>query len=270
MKTTGTALANILYIICSIIFYLLIVAFGFTVAAEAFTDDGKIGAFSSKTHSSFGYQIPVELNVKPKNPMFNNMLYNNYKEYVDDNGRKTYNWVLEYENSITQEDSLNYKTVIGINNYGLENNFELTSSIFKGDGYVHVKPKTVFNKAVLVFKTYVNSILLIVIFFFLKNIFKMLIMNIKFSQKLYRFIQILGIIMILKVFVSSISNSILGKDIPYVGIFPLNNSLKYVDITMNPGLDFDFTLLLVGLSLVILSVLLREGSIMQQENDLTI
>lgn len=267
---TGTAIANVLYMISTIIFYLLTLVFVFTLVTEAFTDDGKIGAFSSKSHSSFGYEMPIKHNIKPKSPMFNNILYNNYKEDVDDNGRRVFNWILEYENSITQEDSLNFKSVLGINNYGLENNFELTSDVYRGDGYIHIKPKTVFNKFIIVFRTYMNFILLIAIFFFLKNIFKMLLVKIKFSQKLYKRIQILGIIMISKVFISAISNSILGKDIPYVGIFPLNNSLKYVDITMNPGLDFDFTLLLVGLSLVILSVLLREGNRIQQDNDLTI
>jgi len=39
---------------------------------------------------------------------------------------------------------------------------------------------------------------------------------------------------------------------------------------MNPRLDFDFILLFVGLSIIVLSSLLRNGDKLQQENDLTI
>ncbi len=251
-------------------FYLLIVVFGFTIATEVFTDDGKMGPFSPKSHSSFGYEIPVELNIKAKNPMFNDISYDGYKEKVDDKGKRIFYKVLEYENPISPKDSLNFKSILGINNYRMKSDFELTSDTYKGDGYIHVKPKTAINKGIIVFKTYANFVLLIAIFFFLKNIFKRLMVNIKFSQKLYWLIQILGITMILKVSISSISNSILGKEVQYVGIEPLNNDLRYVNIVMNPHLDFDFTLFLIGLSLIILSALLKEGSKMQQENELTI
>ncbi|MCD2258005.1 DUF2975 domain-containing protein [Psychroserpens luteolus] len=267
---TGTALADILFLICSISFYLLIIAFGFALATEAFTDDGKMGNFSPKFNSALGYEMPVEFKIKPKSPMFNNILFTDYKEGIDDKGKKTYATIPQYANSITTEDSLNFKAVVSINNYGMGDNFELTSNVFRGDGHVHIKPKTLFNKVIIVFRTYMNFIILIIIFFFLKNIFKMLRITIEFSQKLYKLIQMLGVIMISKVLLSVIINSILGMWLTDIGIQPLNDGLNYVDITMSSRLDFDFSLFLVGFSLIVLSALLKSGSKMQQENKLTI
>jgi len=269
---TGTALADILYIICSISFYILIIAFGFTLATEAFTDDGKIGNFSSKFNSSRGYDVPIAFQIKPKTPMFNNIIDLDYREEIDPNGKKRYTTIPQYANAITLEDSLNFKTIVSINNYYGEagDTMELNSDVFRGDGFIQVKPKTVFNKGIVIFKTYINFILLIIIFFFLKNIFKMLRIHIEFSQKLYRLIQMLGIIMISKVLLSLLLNFILKRSLINIQIEPLNNSLKYVDITMNSRLDFDFSLLLIGLSLIVLSSLLKSGSRMQQENKLTI
>ena len=267
---TGPALADILFLICSISFYILIIAFGFALATEAFTDDGKIGNFSPKFSSSRGYEIPVEFEVRPKNPVFNNIRTFNYEEEIDSNGKKKYYTIPQYVNPITVEDSLNFKTIVSINNYGGEDNFELTSKVLRGEGYMHVKPKRTLDKVLIVFRAYMDFIVLIFVFFFLKNIFKTLRISIQFSQKLYRLIQILGVIMIFKVLLSITVNFILGGRLKEMSITPLDETLKYIDITMSSHLGFDFSFLLVGLSLIVLSALLKSGSNMQRENNLTI
>ncbi|WP_298900810.1 DUF2975 domain-containing protein [uncultured Psychroserpens sp.] len=267
---TGTALADILFLICSISFYLLIIAFGFALVTEVFTDDGKMGNFSPKFNSSHGYEMPVKFEVRPKSPMFNNILFTNYEEEIDTNGKKRYYTIPQYATPITIKDSLNFKTIISINNYGMEDNFELTSKVLRGDGYIRIKPKTAFDKVLIVLRTYMDFVILIFVFFFLKNIFKMLRIDIRFSQKLYRLIQILGVIMIVKVLLSIIINSVLGRALKEIRITPLDDALKYMDITMSSHLGFDFSFLLVGLSLIVLSALLRSGNKMQRENNLTI
>ncbi len=265
-----TALADILYTLCSIVFYILIVAFGAILALEILTNNGKIGNFYSNFHSSRGYAIPVELKITPENPMFNDIRFTKYEEGVDKAGVKTYTKVREYANSISSEDSLNFKTIVSIEEfYGLDN-FDLITDKFSSNGYVYVEPKTSAVKVVILFRTYLNLIFLITIFFLLRNMFKSLRIRIQFSQRLYKSIQLLGIIIIVKVLLYVISNSFLGKTLSQINVEPIDKRLSYLEVLMHPRLDIDYTLLIVGFSLIVLSSVLKTGSSIQQENDLTI
>ncbi|BAO75792.1 DUF2975 domain-containing protein [Winogradskyella sp. PG-2] len=80
----------------------------------------------------------------------------------------------------------------------------------------------------------------------------------------------IGALLVFKILFATISGFILGLALPYISIEPMNIELKYANISMNPRLEFDFVLFLMGLSLFILSELLKEGNRIQQENDLTI
>ena len=267
---TGAALADILYLLFSILFYLLLIAFAGILALEAFTDDGKIGMFSSNFHSSRGYTVPVDFNIEPDAPMLDNYIVSNYKEEIDETGKKVYTYMPQYARPITAKDSLDYKTIITLNDWVKNDNYQLKSSMFVSEGYVYVNPKTLLNKFIILFRTYANLILLVITFFLLKNIFRTLRINIEFSHKLYKLIQGLGIVLLLSILLTYISNLILGNSLYDIRIDPLNKDLTYVEIFMTPRLDFDFTLFVVGLSLLILSSLLKAGNKMRQENDLTI
>ena len=269
MKVTSF-FTDILYLICNIFFYILITVCVFTLITEIFTNNGKIGTFYSKFHSSFGYELPVDISIEPQDLMFNDILYDDYKQKIEKNDSRVFHWVIEYTDKITLEDSSRFKSIVGPYNYGLENSLELTSDIYKGEGYVRVKPKKLFDRIIIIFRSYANFILLIAIFFILKKIFRTLITSIKFSHKLFKSIQVLGILIILMVFISIISNSILGEQVNYFAIEPLNNSVKYIKVRMTPRLDFNFTLFIAGLSILVLSMLLKEGHRIQKENQLTI
>ncbi|WP_430466977.1 DUF2975 domain-containing protein [Winogradskyella ouciana] len=266
----GTTLVNILYWFSKISFYLLIILLIIAISFEAFTKDGKLGQFSSGVHHSVGYQVPVSLKVHPQKPMYNSLLFELKNKSTNAMGQKYSSGVSHYAKPLTKEDSLNFRTIVSIHNRDMEDNYELTSQVFKGDGYVNVKPKKLLDKIILLIKTYLGFVLLIVIFFFLKNIFKALKSNFEFSQKLYKSIQILGIILIVQVLLVTICNYIVGSQLSMVGIRPLDYKLNYVTLSMNPRLDFDFMIFFVGISLLVLSTLLKSGNELKQENDLTI
>ncbi|MDT0557920.1 DUF2975 domain-containing protein [Ichthyenterobacterium sp. W332] len=263
-------LVNALYWLCNISFYLLIILLVIGLGFEAFTKDGKVGKFSTGIHHSIGYELPVKFQINPKNPMFNNSLFELESEKINSLGQKSQSGRSHYVKPITKEDRINYKSIISIDNNAMVDTYELNSRTFRGNGYVIVKPKTTLNKIIISIRSYISFILGIIIFFFLKTIFKMLKSKFEFSSKLYKKIQKLGIILIIEVILTTISNFILAKDLPIIKVGPIDSSLRYVSIYMNPRLDFNFTLVLIGLSLIILATLLREGNRIQQENELTI
>lgn len=269
MKKRNT-LVNTLYWFCNISWYLLITLFIVVLAFEAFTEDGKLGKFSSGVHHSYGYQIPVTFQINPQNPMLNNFVYKKKSEGINNSGQKYSSGIVEYVKPLTATDSLNFKTKISIHNNGIVDYYDITKSVFRGDGYITVKPKTLFNKIIIVFRTYLNFVVLILVFFFLKKIFEALKNNIEFSHRLSKFIKAIGALLVFKTLLVIVSNFILGTKLPFIVVDPLDYNLRYLTVSMNPRLDFDFTLFLVGLSLVILSTLLKKGNQIQEENDLTI
>ncbi|MBF8149771.1 DUF2975 domain-containing protein [Winogradskyella sp. F6397] len=265
-----STLVNILFWFCNISFYVLVIWIVAALGFEVFTEDGKIGSFSSGSHHSIGYQMPVKITINPKQAMYNNELFKLEKEGINTLRQSYSSGTGTYVKPITSEDSLDFKSIVSIRNNDMTDYYEFISTSFKSDGYVTVKPKTLGNKMVMVFRSYLGFFILIVVFFLLKNIFKYLKTNFEFSQKLYKSTRLIGFLLIADVLLRVVSNFILGNDLPYIGIDPLDYNMRYVSISMNPRLDFNFTLFLIGLALIILSTLLKKGTQIQEENDLTI
>ena len=263
-------LVEVLYWFCNISFYFLIIWIVVSIGFEVFTSNGKIGNFSSGSHHSIGYQMPVKFSISPKKPMYNNELFKLEKEGVNTLGQSYSSGTGTYVKPITSEDSLNFKSIVSIHNNDMIDRYEFTSTQLLSNGYITVNPKTMVNKFLMIVRSYSGLLILILVFLFLKRIFKALKTNFLFSQKLYKSINLIGILLICHVLLNSIINFILGIDLPYVGISPLDYNLKYVTISMNPRLDFDFTLFLIGFMLIVLSTLLNKGNQIQQENDLTV
>lgn len=266
----GNTLVSTLYGLCNLCFYLLILLFVFTVTFQILGKNVKIDNGTLGNYNSFIYQVPVKFQINPEKPIFNNRLYKKTYEGVDNNGREYSSGTSEYVKPLTAQDSINFKTVVSIHNSEMTNSYEFISPRFTGDGYVNIKSKTLLNKLIMFFRAYINFILLIVIFFFLKSIFRELRKNFQFSDKLSKLIKTIGVLLVFKVLFVTVSGFILGLALPYISIVPINIELKYANISMNPRLEFDFVLFLMGLSLFILSTLLKEGNRIQEENELTI
>lgn len=266
----GNSLISTLYGLCNVCFYLLILLFAFTVTFQILGKNVKLGNGTLGNYNSFMYQVPVNFQISPEKPMFNNLLSKKTGEDIDINGREYSSGTLEYVKPLTSKDSTTFKTIVSIHNNDMTDYYEFVSPRFIGDGYVNIKSKTLLNKIIMFIRAYINFILLIVIFFFLKTIFKELRSNFQFSDKLSKLIKTIGALLVFKVLFVTVSGFILGLALPYISIEPINLQLKYANISMNPRLEFDFVLFLIGLSLIILNVLLKEGNRIQQENELTI
>ncbi|MBU2921821.1 DUF2975 domain-containing protein [Winogradskyella psychrotolerans] len=269
MKKENT-LVGLLYWFCNISFYTLLLWFVASISIDVFTTDGKIGNFSSGSHHSIGYQMPVKVQISPKKAMYNNSLFKLEKEGINTLGQSYSSGTGTYVKPITSEDSLDFKSIVSIHNKDMVDHYEFTSTQLVSNGFITVNPKTMVNKFLIIVRSYSGLLILLLVFLFLKRIFKALKTNFLFSQKLYKSINLIGILLICYVLLNSIINFILGIDLPYVSISPLDYNLKYVTISMNPRLDFDFVLFLIGFMLLVLSTLLNKGNQIQQENDLTI
>ncbi|MDH7912257.1 DUF2975 domain-containing protein [Winogradskyella sp. SYSU M77433] len=265
-----SVLIHPLYWFFNISFYFLILWLIVSFASDIFTDDGKFGRFSSGNHHNIGYQLPVKFSISPKEPLYNNELYKLEKEVYNKSGYKYSVGKSEYLKAINSKDSINHKSIVSIHNNSTIDYYNLTSTSFVSDGYITVDPKTLSNKIVIIFRSYLGFLLLIIVFFFLKKIFKLLIENFKFSQRLYKNVNIVGLLLIGHTLLKSLANFYLGKNFQYASIKPIKNNINYVAISMNPRLDFEFTLFLLGCVLLILSTLLYKGSQIQEENELTI
>lgn len=88
-----------------------------------------------------------------------------------------------------------------------------------------------------------------------------------------QYINILGIIFITKEILELITSYIIGSYYEHIAVKTFIDGKAFssgVQLSMNPRLEFEFTLFLVGLSLLVLASLLKSGNQIQQENDLTI
>ncbi|BAO75791.1 hypothetical protein [Winogradskyella sp. PG-2] len=171
----NNSLISTLYRLCNGCFYLLILFFVFTVTFQILGKNVKFDSGTLGNYNSFIYQVPVKFQINPEKPIFNNRLYKKTYEGINDNGQEYSSGTIKYVKPLTTQDSINFKTVVSIHNSEMTNNYEFISPRFAGDGYVNIKSNTLINKIIMFFRVYINFILLIVIFFFLKTIFSFLI-----------------------------------------------------------------------------------------------
>lgn len=252
------------------IFYLLILLLTFNIALELFTEKGEIGNFSSGSHYSKGYQFPVSLSVQPQKPMFNNYIYEAKSKGTNIKDQNYSGGTMHYARPITSRDSLEYNSVVSVHNKGMKDIYDISNSRFSGDGYVTIKPSLLTHKFLLIFRTYADFILLILVFFFLKSIFASLRRNFGFSSRLYRYILFIGIALIAQVFLVTVSDFILAQSLSLIWIKPLFNHPGFVNLTINPRIDFNFTILFIGIALMVLGKLFKVGTELKEENELTI
>ncbi|MGY8910065.1 MAG: DUF2975 domain-containing protein [Flavobacteriales bacterium] len=262
----------------------------FQISLEIFTNNGNIRLSNdsqiSSTHSKDGYNVPVNFNIsfdKKKVYTFKeDSISYSFTKYDDQFKNKYEN--SDYHKDILERIGITQKELDSIFKYSpdvksfgskiLINEFDnqnllTNSSSFKTDGYLQVKSSNWFYKICQILKNYLVFIFSILIFYYLKSIFKLLNKNINFSSKLSSKIKTLGILMIVWQIFSLILSIILGQYFKYAW---LKNTvgLQDISIIINPRIEFNFTVFLIGISLIVLSILLKKGFNIQQENDLTI
>lgn len=90
---------------------------------------------------------------------------------------------------------------------------------------------------------------------------------------MYRWVRILGLLFIGIVLIAAVVNYSLIIFNGYVELNSYqNDSLisQGINISIHPAIDFKWTILFVGLSLIVLSSLLKQAHELRMDNDLTI
>ena len=94
-----------------------------------------------------------------------------------------------------------------------------------------------------------------------------------FSIDLAKRVKWLGLLFVFNEIVQVIIVFFLSRNYESISInsYLNNESLKKgIDLAINPRLEFDVTIFIVGLSLLVLCMLLTKGNTIEQENELTI
>lgn len=256
MKNLG--LVSVLYFIFNIAFWTSIAFLIFNLSLLVFTDDGYVGNFSTDMHPSNGYLIPVKMNIRTPDSIF------------------------DWKGERPSKD-INNKKIYSINKIPAETSFEILSK-FKNETFqlaqnqvtvntkVRVKGSNMLFRILGYFYNYLLIIVTVVSFYILKRIFHILRRRITFSPALVKNIRNLGFLFIFSQICYLLLSVYFATNYGVIRFILADdpNTNQLVEYIFNPILDFNFVFFIMGLSLIILSVLLRYGQSIREDNDLTI
>ena len=249
----------------------------FKLGSEVFIKDGEIGAISG-THHSNGYALPVKLQLTLNDSIVN---YKTEKSNGSFNFRKEPSQndvVLSRYNSLVNQPNLVSKSVnkniIEIYSRDDKSYFSLTNSIIYADTTVYVKSKSLWLEILLFAKGFIALTLTVLVFYFLTNIFRILRSKLEFGSQLSNKVNALGIILTAGVVLKLVLSIIFHFYLDVITVFSISIDDEIIsnptNVLIYPRLDFNLAMFLIGLSLIILSQLLKEGNRIQRENELTI
>ena len=261
-------LLNILHFIVTIGFWGTLCFGVLNLGFDLFTKNGYAGNFQVRNHHAVGYSVPFSLRisipdsiVKFRNNNMNGTV--NYYHNFNDHNHRT--------DSILQLPST-VKSVIKTEIRTYPNKLLINPEI-NADGFVLIKSPKLHIHLLQMGKSYLNILFLIFTFYQLMIIFKQLLRNFSFTQNISKRVNYLGLLLISFELFTLLLTIIISSEIGAVIISSTKNN-EHLDEAMklyiNPQFDFDITIFIVGLSLLILSSLLKMGSKLEQENNLTI
>lgn len=293
-------LINILYWFFTISFWFFIVLIGFFLSLEVFAKEGKIelpstGTLMSQNHHALGYDIPVKFHFYIQKPAIKRsvskavkdslgniisrqfMSYSNTSDTI--NGGKFQGLMKEdaFLNKETKDSVVNISEeiikkggVLQIDHTSFNDHvLKVNSNSLLGDSSISIKSSNIFFTICQIIRFYIGNIILLLLFYQLRKIFKRLKKGVSFSAELFKRIKNVGLLLMFLEIINLLISFVFGRYYMHIGL----DVLKYqgeVQLNIAPKLDFDIVFFTIGLSLVILSVLLKEGNTIKQENDLTI
>ena len=271
-------LIGVLHRFFTIGFWLGCVLWMFSIASEIFTENGKLGTLHTG-HYSRGFPVPVQVDIsipdsivtyKVDGGVIRSSNYHKEDLSIHDEAPWTSKNLIPDTLCIEKELIKNEISIIDIKDK--KQAFNINSSRISTSGYVNVKSPSLFLNTVLFAKKYLIFLLWLACFYQLKKIFLQLRKRFSFTIDLAKRVKWLGLLFIMKESVQLIIVIFLSQyyGLILVDTYQDNTLLQGINIMMNPRLDFDITIFVIGLSLVILSVLLTVGNNMEQENQLTI
>lgn len=288
-------ITKLLHILFSICLVGSIVLFLFQLSIDFFSDKGKFyndSGYTTMTSNHYsGYSIPVSIYLNfTKKKTYNHNITNesgdsigsiSFVRFEDHNPKieeKSEKPLLEYTNLTKQElDSIfinsdkikesGGKIEFYTNDKSL--NLKSNTSSFIGDTMLDLKSDDSFFNLILLLRTYLAYIFLIIIFFNLTKLFKKLSKNFEFDFTVPKQIKNIGIYLIIWQITKLIISIICFK-------YFEGAMLKIIDFENNPFLhisprpEFNFSIFIFGICLIILSEIFLKGALLKQENDLTI
>ncbi|MFY7671139.1 DUF2975 domain-containing protein [Tenacibaculum sp. MEBiC06402] len=271
-------LSSILHLITSISFWFFIAFLTFNTTLSLFFENSEIKTGKkSKIRSLEGYAIPMKLSLNLRDEgyiytkgkttvhVFNNEELNETFLY---NGRYKKEFIQELKSSYDKKEKVGSNFIL--TDPTQQGNFDFTNELIDTQTRIMVKPKTTFLSIMLFLDRYHSVLITILILYFLKQIFHYLKKDLSFNSKVSINVKRIGILILLSEVLGLIFNLIIGRYISHVGIetdIIYNNAFN---INFNPTLEFDFSMFIVGLSLLVVSILLHKGNDLQTENELTI
>lgn len=288
--------------IFTIAFWSVLAFFLFQISMELFTDNGSFkasenGRMHSKGHYSKGYNVPVKIDLyisPPKEELnykkdstnqstssitfsrFINPNDNFFKDNIPGNFNKQR---LEAAGLTEKKLDSFFKNSSGIKitgnklqiGFSFEKNqfLKTSTSSFTTEGYLNIKSSNWFFTLCQLIRSYIPFIITLLILYQLKSIFKLLKKEFNFSLELSKKIKFIGFLLVIGQLLTLTLSVIFSFYFKYAG-FENTSQNNGIRLNINPSIEFDITLILVGLSLLLLSILLNKGHHIQQENDLTI
>ncbi|MEM0517909.1 MULTISPECIES: DUF2975 domain-containing protein [Aequorivita] len=255
MKNLG--IVSVLYFIFNFAFWVSIAFLIFNLSLLVFTHDGSVGNFSTDLHPSKGFQIPVKMYIRTPDSIFD--------------------WKGERPSKRIDKD------IYSINKIPAETSFEILSK-FKNEtlqltqNHVSVNTKVRVKSSNMLFGifgyfyNYLSLVVAVISFYLLKRIFQILRRRITFSSALFENIRNLGFLFIFSQICYVVLSVYFATNYGVIRFILADdpNVNQLVEYIFNPTLDFNFVFFIMGLSLIILSVLLRYGQSIREDNDLTI
>ena len=270
-------LAAFLHLLSSILFWFFIVFLTFDTALNLFFENSEIKTGeNSKISNSKGYAIPmkVSLNLKKEGyiykkggtsvQVFNDEELNELYIYR----HHTREFIEEIKSSYDERQKTGSNFIL--TDPAQQGNFDFTNRTIDSKTRIIVKPKTTFLTIMLFLDKYHSILITILILYFLKQIFYHLKKDLSFNIEVSKNVKRIGFLLILMEVLGAIFNLIIGIHISHVGIETDILFRNAFHINFNPTIEFDLSMFITGLSLLVVSILLNKGNDLQTESNLTI
>ncbi|MCW0482572.1 DUF2975 domain-containing protein [Gaoshiqia sediminis] len=268
-------LVKVLKVLFRAAFLLSIVVGGVVLLMDIFSTDRNIGSFYSNAHHSAGYPMPVIVKVDFPDSIISYKYPGGGGSITYGKGREIDVYMKELSDSLSMLPNVEKDVITNEARFYPEEAraLQLGYSSLTTDGYLYFRSQNLFITFLMVLHTYLSLILFAVCFFQLWKIFASLERSFSFHVVIIKRLNWLGALLVLSELVKVAMHMIFRSYWGLARITTLNNGRfvsSGVDLSFNPNLDVNWLLILLGLSVFVLSALLKIGYNLEQENQLTI
>ncbi len=278
-------ISRFLSIVITIAFWVLLIFSIFSISMQLFVKDSTIktsetSSFTLGTNFKKGYNIPVEYSITfPSKKVYStkNSSFTKYddetKNFYDDDflrragtSKKELDSIFKFSPEVKKIG----KELIVDNHLNSNNGMTITSSSFVNkEGYITVKSSKWYFTAIQILQEYLRILFTLIILYQLKTLFKLLKQKINFSLILAQKVKVIGLLIIVYQLIQLTFSIFYMTNYSYASFKDITMT-DIVTINITPRLEFEYSYIIIGLSLLVLHKLLSKGDVIQQENDLTI